>query len=84
MKSNAFSFILLFLFCAFSNLDAQVSEGGQPYSFTHQVSASLEAKEMQGVDTEALLREDESAPKDEPYRFGYGFDVSYNLQNSGT
>jgi hypothetical protein len=84
MKSNAFSFVLLLLFCAFSNLDAQVSEGGQPYSFAHQVSASIEVKEMPGVDVEALLREDESAPEDEPYRFGYGFDVSYNLKNSGT
>ena len=82
MKSKSLSFVLLLL-CAFSTSYAQISEGGQPYSFTHQVSASIEVKEMPGVDTEALLREDESAPEDEPYRFGYGFDVSYSLQNSG-
>ena len=83
MKLKALSFVLPLLLCAFSNSYAQVSEGGQPYTFTHQVSASIEIKAMSGIDTEALLREDESAPEDEPYRFGYGFDVSYNLQNSG-
>ena len=81
-RARLFAFILLFAACYC--VYAQLSEGGQPYSFTHEVSVSKEVKEMPEVDVEALLLEDQFAPEDEPYRFGYGFDVSYSLQNSGT
>jgi len=83
MKMKIFLKVLVVMLCVFSNTYAQISQGGQPYSFTHSVPTYIEIKEMPKVDIEALLFEDELAPKDEPYRFGYGFDVSYNLSNSG-
>ena len=84
MRPKTLFLILLFHICEFTSIYAQISEGGHPYTFTNQVSASIEVKEMPHVDVEALLREDEMTPKDMPYRFGYGYDVSYSLQNSGT
>ena len=43
MKLKALLFILFLLLCAISGINAQVSEGGQPYSFIHQVSTAIEA-----------------------------------------
>ena len=83
MKSLTFG-ILTITFFAFSASYAQISAGGRPYSFSNSLPKSIEVKNMPKVDTERLLREDEAASEDEPYRFGYGFDVSFNLDNSGT
>ncbi len=63
---------------------AQVSAGGEPYSFSHNVRGEIQTVTMPEVDVESLLMEDEDAPKDEPFRFGYPNPVNYNLTNSGT
>jgi len=76
--------ILAIIICVTDSIYAQISEGGKPYSFNHSVLSVIEVKTMPKVDVEALLREDENSSKNEPYRFGYSFDVSYNLKNSGT
>ena len=76
--------IVALVLCASTITYAQISGGGHPYSFAHSVPSAIEVKTMPKVDVEALLREDETAQKDQPYRFGYGFDVSYTLENSGT
>lgn len=76
-------FIAIILLCVFTGIHAQISEKGQPYSFTHPVPSTVEIKTMPKVDVEALLQEDADAPKDEPYRFGYGFKVLYNLFSHG-
>ena len=78
------STITILIFGFFSCINAQISQGGKPYAFTHQLSSYMEVKIMPPVDVESLLHEDAIARKDVPYRFGYCFDVSYNLQNSGT
>ena len=64
--------------------NAQVSEGGIPYSFRNLVTSNIDVYETGAVDAETLLREDETAPKDEPFRFGYPFEVDLNLKNAGT
>jgi len=84
MRSKNLFFILGLLLYFFSNTNAQISKGGQPYSFTHPVPSTIDSKNMPEVDIESLLLEDKFSSIDEPFRFGYGFDVSYNLKNSGT
>ncbi|MBC8344650.1 MAG: hypothetical protein H8E56_00160 [Candidatus Marinimicrobia bacterium] len=64
-------------------LNGQIREEGVPKSFTRSLVKDLPVLTMQSVDVEALINEDKNAPPDTPYRFGYGFDVSYNLENSG-
>lgn len=85
MRPNIASFVFLCSFIPFTCINAQISTGEQPYSFKNQVPASVvEVKRMPAIDVKALLLEDESTPQNEPYRFGYGFEVSYDLLNSGT
>lgn len=75
--------ILVFLFFL-NGAFAQISSGGRPYSFSHSVTKSVDIKRMRQIDVNSLLEEDKITPKDLPYRFGYGFDVNYNLENSGS
>ncbi len=85
MKRKSFRLVIVMvIFYYFSCVYAQISQGGKPYSFTHQLSSSIAIKEMPSVDVTTLLHEDSVASKDAPYRFGYSFNVSYNLLNSGT
>ncbi|MCL2651977.1 MAG: hypothetical protein FWD60_13280 [Candidatus Azobacteroides sp.] len=50
----------------------------------HSKSNHISTKKMPKVDTESLFREDQANEGlDIPFRFGYGFDVSYTL-NDGT
>lgn len=71
---------------------AQLSSGGQPKSFelsgktTQPLAAvsSLPIKQMPAVDVAALLEEDKAEEKmGVPQRFGYPFEVNYDLTNSG-
>ena len=79
MRPRALIFILILLLCTIPNAHTQVSQGGKPYTFRHQLSSeSIKVKNLPAVDMETLLYEDEFAPEDEPYRFGFGFDVSYS------
>jgi type IX secretion system substrate protein/trypsin len=75
--------LLLVMFCS-SYTFAQINSGGQPYSFKNMIAKLVETKNMSRFDIGALIKEDETASKDLPYRFGYGFDVDYNLKNSGS
>jgi len=68
---------------------AQLNEGGTPFSFTTEKSATLsvlEIVEMDYVDVEALKAEDRTRDFAEPgpYRFGFNHEVSFNPNNSGT
>ncbi|MFQ6008954.1 MAG: trypsin-like peptidase domain-containing protein, partial [Candidatus Zixiibacteriota bacterium] len=68
-----------------TTLVAQVSMGGTPISFTRTTRADIHTVTMPPVDVAALLAEDSiEQSKGVPYRFGYPFEVSYNLNNSGT
>ncbi len=64
-------------------LNGQIGDGGIPKSFIHSMRQDIPLLTMQPVDVPSLINEDKNAPPDTPYRFGYGFDVSYNLENSG-
>jgi len=68
---------------------AQLNEGGTPFSFTAEKTATLsvlEIVEMDYVDVEALKEEDRTRDFAEPgpYRFGHNHEVNFSLQNSGT
>ncbi len=64
---------------------AQISEGGVPPSFTTALRADIGTITTRSIDVPALMAQDTSAQsKDEPLRFGYPFDVDYDLNNSGT
>jgi hypothetical protein len=66
-------------------LVAQISSGGTPVSFTKAVRADIHAVTMPPVDVAALLAEDSiEQGKGIPYRFGFPFEVNYDLDNSGT
>lgn len=88
---NLFLSVAVLLMCAFSAI-AQVTttyfEGKDAFkslpALRQQQSKEISTKRMPKFDTEKLLWEDrENEGMDIPYRFGYGFDVSYSL-NDGT
>lgn len=62
---------------------AQVGSGGQPPSFTTDLSEIVPTAEMPPVDVQAYMTEDAQAGKDTPYRFGAPHDVSLNPDNAG-
>jgi len=81
--------LFVFLLCAF-NATAQVTatyfEGKDAFeSFPALRQTSLQniaVKRMPTVDTDKLLEEDRlTEGMDVPFRFGYGFDVNYNLND---
>lgn len=72
----------------FSDLIAQISEGGIPPSFKIKTKTTLKALEqvkMPRIDVEALRAEDvyNDQIKDQPWRFGEDLYVNYNPENSG-
>lgn len=87
MKS--ISLILFFVLIA-SILKAQVSIGGKPYSFKHEIKPKTvltkgeKSFEFELQNIERLKQEDaENDVKDVPYRYGIAFEVNINLNNSG-
>ncbi len=68
-----------------SSLMAQISSGGTPVSFRKAVRSDIHTVTMPRVDVAALLAEDSiEQGKGIPYRFGFPFEVDYDLDNSGT
>ena len=70
-----------------SPVEAQISQGGRPYSFSSTISDSIATRTMAALDVAALIAEDEleaaqSSPL--PPRFGYAFKVSLGLDSAGT
>lgn len=75
---------LLILFSTSVAALAQISAGGEPVTHTAAIKSSPPAVTMGQVDIAALLVEDSIEEEiGLPYRFGFPFDVSYSLQNSG-
>ncbi len=76
---------IILCFAITGPLMAQISSGGTPISFTKAVRADIHAVTMPPVDVAALLAEDSiEQGKGIPYRFGFPFEVNYDLDNSGT
>jgi hypothetical protein len=75
---------VLLLFAA-TDAFAQLSVGGEPPSFNRLTKESIHTITMGYVDVELLLAEDEiDLENGLPPRFGYPFEVNYNMENSGT
>ena len=74
--------LLAFLFVS-SDLNAQVSQGGVPYSWQNDLIISKTS--MLPIDVNMLKAEDQEDQlmKDIPYRFAYGHTVDLNTENSG-
>ena len=63
---------------------AQMSYGGEPYSFKNTISQVIPTIEIEAVDAEALLAEDAANPgKDHALRIGVTKDVNYTMSNCG-
>ncbi|MBL6869819.1 MAG: lysyl endopeptidase, partial [Flavobacteriales bacterium] len=84
MKKIIISFFLL----AFSlSLCCQTINLGNPLSWNGKVSLqNIPEKTMSGFNQSIVDSEDitNDALKDRPWRFGYKYDVNYNLKNSGS
>jgi Dockerin type I domain len=75
----------VFILISNSSLSGQISIGGEPPSFSRSLKADMHSVKMGDIDVVSLLAEDENEKEmGMPYRFGYGFDVNYTLENSGT
>lgn len=86
MKNSILKVLVVFLFVV-ARGNAQVTEGGQAYSVTHQLGYDdVPTIEMPDVPLDALQAEDviRDQQKSLPYRFGYNHYVQLNLQNSGS
>ncbi len=73
--------------CLSRPLLAQVSAGGQPYTFANTVADTIHTVRMDSVDVAALLAEDAAEAergKNVPPRFGYAFEVDLGLESAGT
>lgn len=67
-----------------TNAMAQMSYGGEPYSFKHTISVNVPTVEIEALDAEALLAEDAAIEgKDHALRIGVTKDVNYSIHNSG-
>ena len=79
-------FLILTIFLlSMSNIYAQLSEGGTPYSFRNIVSNEIVIIEMPSVDIETLLAEDAVEEKlGIPYRFGYPIETDIDIISRGT
>lgn len=66
------------------SVKAQMSYGGEPYSFKNTISLAVPTIEIEALDAEALLAEDAAMPgKDHALRIGVTKEVNYNILNSG-
>ncbi|MCG3164252.1 MAG: hypothetical protein POELPBGB_00006 [Bacteroidia bacterium] len=67
------------------NTSAQISAGGQPESFSKNVSPSFQIKTMPALDIAAIIAEEEArGDEPRPYKFGQHIPVHYTLNNSGS
>ena len=80
-------FIPFFLTVFSLSLYCQTTDLGNPISWNGKVSLqNVPEKTMTGFNTSTVDSEDiiNDALKDRPWRFGYKYDVNYNLKNSGS
>lgn len=81
----AFAFIIAFMYS--KHINAQISTGGLPVSFSFPVKDSIYSMVMPAFDVDSLMKEDsisQSQNQEGPFRFGYAIDVNIGLTNSGT
>lgn len=67
-----------------TNVMAQMSYGGEPYSFKNNISLNVPTVEFDALDVDALLAEDASIEgKNHALRIGVTIDVNYSIDNCG-
>lgn len=78
--------VILILTIASPKIFAQINSGGLPMSSMMDLGTGFARVDMPAVDVQKLMEEDKAVESlsDMPFRFGYNFDVNYNLANSGT
>lgn len=78
--------MLAVLIVCYADLKAQINSGGKPMSSMMQLNSTPQLVTLPELDTRPLLEQDKisEALPDMPFRYGYNFDVDYNLNNSGT
>lgn len=78
----------LLLFCLLLGsqiVQAQLSQGGTPYSFNNRFTTSVPVYTTPEIDPAKLIAEDEiDLSYNLPLRFAFGHNVKLSLQNSGT
>ena len=82
-----YKFLLFFGLLLSISLSAQISHGGQPYSFQHGgIKTNVDFKVMPAIDLDQLQAEDaiDDNDPDIPWRFGKDMAVDFNMDNSGT
>ena len=66
--------MVIFAMGLVNQVDAQISKGGQPYSFSGTISDSIDTRTMAALDVAALVAEDElEAAQDSPVPTGQSF-----------
>jgi len=84
MNTIKFYFLLIaIILLLLATLNAQISQGGLPYSFTHTVGDSIPTITLPPVNVDSLLQADAADTTLRPFRSGIGLDVNINLYNSG-
>lgn len=79
------SFSLLIMIFALAPLDAQISYGGEPYSFTHSMKSSVERVAVNPIDRQMLQQEDISRDaQGELYRVGISLPVNLSMDENGS
>lgn len=83
MKKSIKLHLLFLLLFAHTTINAQLSVGGLPFSFTTEqgLNNNVPIEIMPSVNVDSLLESDSST--DFLSRFGYAFSVNLNLENSG-
>lgn len=87
MKKTYLLLLTMSLFFVFTiQLKAQISEGGLPYSISHQIeTADIDCIKLTSPDVEKLVAEDEFFEKNgEPPRIGVPILMGVNPENAGT
>ena len=88
MKKITPIFLVLLLAAVSVICNAQINQGGLPYSFQHQqlIKSEVIVEQMPKIDLQRLMAEDSlnDKYKDVPWRFGENLFVNFNLNNSGT
>ncbi|MEO8664899.1 MAG: T9SS type A sorting domain-containing protein [Ignavibacteria bacterium] len=81
-----FTMAIICVSAVVSDLNAQISSGGEPMSFLMRLNSDFQLVSLQEIDTKKLIEEDKAVESLQgmPFRFGQNIDVNYNLNNSGT
>ena len=74
------------LVCIFTLTEAQITNKGEPLSWSQKNLKSSTSIQMQPVDMIAIQKEDamNDLDRSKPWRFGYEFNVDLGIDDSGT